>query len=166
MAGGNFKEKAGSLSLINQHIMVDDMGSHYQAMFSDIFAGYQNPPLTGDAAMAIKAWQIWKSAPFSCWQCQVSFALWCGVLYEAHLQAEKHPLHASLYAFTSTIRPGACLRSWASHPQGINLILGMRTHIIRRPTSGFALTLGYRQIRTGVRSWTTGVKALDLGVPS
>ncbi|MEW8615614.1 MAG: hypothetical protein AB2610_20855 [Candidatus Thiodiazotropha sp.] len=54
-AGGHFKEKAGSLSLTNQQIMVDVKGRHFQAMFSDIFAGNQNPPLTGDVAMANKA---------------------------------------------------------------------------------------------------------------
>ena len=80
------------------------MGSHFQAMFSDIFACYQTPLLTGDVAMANKAWQIWKSAPFSLWQCKLNFALWCatagcGVSFEDHLQAEKHPLLASLYRF-------------------------------------------------------------------
>ena len=54
-AGGHFKEKAGSLSLTNQQIMVDDKGSHFQAIFSDIFTGYQNPPLTGDVAIANKS---------------------------------------------------------------------------------------------------------------
>ena len=54
--------------------------------------------------MANKAWQVWKNDPFSWWQCQLNFALWCatagcGVLFEDHLQAEKHPLLASLYRF-------------------------------------------------------------------
>ena len=84
--------------------MVDDKVSHFQAMFSDIFAGYQNPPLTGDVAMANKARQIWKSAPFSWWPCQLNSAFWCatagcGVSFEDHLQAKKHPLLASLYSF-------------------------------------------------------------------
>ena len=57
-ARSHFKEKsaAGSRSLTSQHIMVDEKGSHFQAIFSDIFAGYQNPPLSGDDAMANKAW--------------------------------------------------------------------------------------------------------------
>ncbi|MEW8389990.1 MAG: hypothetical protein AB2660_20960, partial [Candidatus Thiodiazotropha sp.] len=59
-AGGHFKEKAGLL-----YLMVDDKGSHFQAMISEIFAGYQTPPLTGEVAMANKDWQIWKSVPFS-----------------------------------------------------------------------------------------------------
>ena len=38
------------------------------------------------------------------WQCQINFSLWCasagcGVSFEDHLQAEKHPLLASLYSF-------------------------------------------------------------------
>ena len=84
--------------------MVDDKGSHFKAMFPDIFADYQNPPLTGDVAVANKAWQIWQNTPFSWWQCQLNyFALWCasaccGVSFENHLQAEK-PLLASLYRF-------------------------------------------------------------------
>ena len=53
--GGHFKEKAGSLSLANQKIMVDDKGGHFKAIFHDIFVDYQNPPLTGDVAMANKA---------------------------------------------------------------------------------------------------------------
>ena len=54
-AGGHFIEKAGPISLANQEIMVDDNGSHFKAMFPDIFADYQNPPHIGDVAMANKA---------------------------------------------------------------------------------------------------------------
>ena len=43
---GHFKEEAVPLSLANQEIMLDDNGSHFKAMFPDIFADYQNPPLT------------------------------------------------------------------------------------------------------------------------
>ena len=32
--------------------MVDDKGGHFKTMFPDIFADYQNPPLTGKVAMA------------------------------------------------------------------------------------------------------------------
>ena len=44
--------------------------------------------------MANKAWQIWQKTPFSWWQCQLNFALWCasvgcGVSFEDHLQSEK-----------------------------------------------------------------------------
>ena len=56
--GGHFKEKALPLSLANQKITVDDKGSHVKAMFPNILADYQNPSLTGDVAMANKAWQI------------------------------------------------------------------------------------------------------------
>ena len=101
--GGDFKEKPDIFPLSNQEIMVDDKGSHFKAMFPDTFADYQNPPLTGDVAMANKAWQIWYNTPFSWWQCQLNFALWCasagcGVSFENHLQAEK-PLLASLYRY-------------------------------------------------------------------
>ena len=97
--GGHFKEKT-VLSLANKK-MVDSHGNHFKAMFPDIFADYQNPPLTGDVAMANKAWQIWPNSPFSWWQCQLNFALWCasagcGVSFEDHLQADK-PLLVSLY---------------------------------------------------------------------
>ena len=103
-AGGRLKEKAGPLSLANQEIMVDDKGSNFKAMFPDIFADYQNPPLTGAVAMANKAWQIWHNTPFSWWQCQLNIALWCAsdgcrVSFEDHLQAEKHLLLVSLYSF-------------------------------------------------------------------
>ncbi|MEW8560690.1 MAG: hypothetical protein AB2541_01255 [Candidatus Thiodiazotropha sp.] len=66
-AGGHFKEKSVTplLSLANQQIMVDDQGSHFQAMFLDIFSGCQNHLLTGDVTVANKAWNIWTSAPFT-----------------------------------------------------------------------------------------------------
>ena len=99
----HFKEKADILSLANQEIMVDDKGGHFKAMFPDIFADYQNPPLTGDVAMANKAWQIWQNTLLSWWQCLFNLALWCasagcGVSFEDHIQAEKSLL-ASLYRF-------------------------------------------------------------------
>ena len=101
-AGGHFRWKP-DLSLTNQQIAVDNKASHFQAKFQDVFADYQNPPLVGDAEMANKAWNSWKSTPFDWWQCQLIFTLWCatagcGVLFEDHLQA-KDPLLASLYWF-------------------------------------------------------------------
>ena len=101
-AGGNFKEKP-ALFLTDQQIMVDVKGSHFQATFPDVFADYQNPPLTGDVGVANKAWHNWKSTPFDWLQCQLNFAIWCatagcGVSNEDHLQAE-NPFLASLYRF-------------------------------------------------------------------
>ena len=64
-AGGHFKEK--QLSLAVYEIMVDDKGSHFQAAFPNIFAQYQNPTLTGDVAVANKAWDAWTSTPFDWW---------------------------------------------------------------------------------------------------
>ena len=43
-----------------QKIAVNDKGSHFQALFQDVFADYQNPPLTGNVKIANKAWNIWK----------------------------------------------------------------------------------------------------------
>ena len=127
--------------------MVDDQGSHFKAMFPDIFAYYQNPPLTGVVAMANKASQIW--------QCQLNFALWCasavyGVSFEDHLQAEK-PLLAACTASTSTIRPGACLKSCVSQFQWINLIHDTRMHMTPEPVSGFALSSPFLRKKTGGR---------------
>ena len=146
--------------------MVDDKGSHSKAMFPNIFADYQNPPLTWDVAMANKAWQIWQNTPFSWWQCQLNFALWCASAGCGVSSKRRSPFLPACTASTSSIRPGACLKSCVSPSRGINLILGMRTHITRGPTSGFALSLGYRQIRNGSKSWITDVKISDLGVPS
>ena len=100
--GSHFKEKQ-ALSLASQKIMVDEKGSDFQAIFPDVFTQYQNPPLTGDIAMANKAWNSWKTTPFDWWQCQLNFAVWCtiagcGVSVEDHLQA-KDPLLAGLYRF-------------------------------------------------------------------
>ena len=52
--GEHFKEKQASLA--SQKIIVDDGGGDFQASFPDIFAQYQNPALTGDIAVANKAW--------------------------------------------------------------------------------------------------------------
>ena len=83
--------------------MVDDGGGDFKASFPDIFAQYQNPPLSGDIAMANKAWNSLKTTSFDWWQCHLNFAVWCatagcGVSVEDHLQAID-PLLASLYRF-------------------------------------------------------------------
>ena len=140
-SGGNFKEKADTLSSANQKIMVDDQGSHFRAMFPDIFADYQNPPLTGDVAMANKAWQIWQNTPFNWWQCQLNFALWCastgcGVSF-VDTSKRRSPFLPACTDLKSTIRPGACLKSCVSPSKGINLTHGM--HMTPEPISGFAL---------------------------
>ena len=90
------------MSLASQKIMVDDEGGDFQASFPDIFADYQNPPLTGDINMGNKAGN-WQHTPMTWWQCQLNFAVWCatagcGVSADDHLQA-KDPLLASLYRF-------------------------------------------------------------------
>ena len=109
ISGGYFKWKPDH-SLTDQQIAVDDKGSHIQALFQDVFADYQNPPLTGDVKMANKAWNIWKSTSLDRWQCQLNFTLWCatagcGVSFEDHLQAEDPSLRVCI-GFTFIIRPG------------------------------------------------------------
>ena len=103
--------------------------------------------------------------PFSWWQCQLTFALWCatdgcGVSFEDHLQAEKHPLLASLYrfhAFYTTRRLleelSVALQWDQSHSYYENF------YHSRAYKSGFALSVGYCQIRNCDRSSTTGVKS-------
>ena len=99
--GGHFKENQASLA--SQKIMVDDEGGDFQASFPDIFADYQNPPLTGDINMGNKAWDNWQHAPMNWWQCQQNFAVWCatagcGVSADDCLLA-KDPLLSGLYRF-------------------------------------------------------------------
>ena len=163
--GGHFKEKT-ILSLANQEIMVDSHGTHFKAMFVD----YQNPPLTGDVAMANKAWQIWQNTPFSCWRCQLNFSLWCassgcGVSLRT-TSKRRSPFLPACTASTSTIRPGACLKSCVSPSQGINRIHGTKMRMTPKPTSGFALSSPFLRNKTGGRSWITDVKVSDLGAPS
>ena len=67
---------------------------------------------------------------------------------------------------TSTIRPGACLKSCVSPSQGKNLIHGTRMHMTPEPISGFALSSVCHQTLTGGRRWITDVKVSDLGAPS
>ena len=170
-ADGHFKEKTGPLCLTNQQIMVDDKGNHFQALFSDIIAGYQNPPLTADVAMVIRFGKSEKAHPSV--GGRASLTLPSGaplpvVGFHSRTTFKRRSITSLpvCTAFTSTIRPGACFRSCASPSLGENLILGIRTHITRGPTSGFILSSGYRQIQTGDRSWTMDVKASGLGVPS
>ena len=170
-AGGHFKEKARPLSLANQEIMVDDKGSHFKAMFPDIFADYQNPPLTGDVAMVNKAWQIWQNTPFSWWQCQLNFVVWCasagcGVSLRTTSKRRSTPFLPACTASMSTIRPGGCLKSCVSPSRGINLIHGTRRHMITEPISGVLLSSPLPRNKTSGRRWTTDVKASALGVPS
>ena len=167
--GGHFKEKT-ALSLANQEIMVDDKGSQFQAMFQDILADYQKTTLTGDVAMANKAWQIWQNIPFSWWQCQLNFALWCASAgCGIHLRTTSKrisPFLPACTASTSTIRPGACLKSCVSPSQGINLIYGTRMRMTPEPIRGFAPSSVCHQTLTGGRRWITDVKVSDLGAPS
>ena len=51
--------EARPYNLTDQKIAVDNKASHFQALFQDVFAYYQNPPLTGDVEMANKALNIW-----------------------------------------------------------------------------------------------------------
>ena len=67
------------------------------------FAPPDQPPAHWRRCNGNKAWQIWQNSPFSWWQCQLNYALWCasagcGVSFEDHLQADK-PLLARLYRF-------------------------------------------------------------------
>ena len=68
-------------------------------------------------------------------------------------------------ASTSTIRPGACLKSCVSPSDGINLIHGTRIHMTPEPISGFALSSPIVWNKTGGRRWISVVKVSDLGVP-
>ena len=139
-------------------------------MFPDIFADYKNPPLAGDVAVANKAWQIWQNTPFSWWQCQLNFALWCasagcGISFKDHFQAEK-PLLASLYCFHvyhTTRRlleelrvalPGDKSYSWYkdAYDSGAYKRITLSSPFLRKKTGG--------------RRWITDVKVSDLGVTS
>ena len=173
--GGHFKEKADNLSFANQEIMVDDQGSHFKAMFPGshfkaIFADYQNPPLTGDIAMANKAWQIWRNTPSAGGSASLTSPSGAPLpVVGFHLRTTSKRRSPFLLACTtsmSTIRTGACLKSCVSPSQGINLIHGTRMHMTPEPISGLALSSPFLRNKTGGRSWITDVKVSDLGVPS
>ena len=138
-AGEHIKEKQ-ALSLASQKIMVDDKGDGFQVKFPDIFAYYQNHPLTGDVNMGNKAWCSWQHTPMDWWQCQLNFAVWymtagCGVSADDHLQANTPSLRVCI-ASMFTMRRGVCLWSWKWPFLETNLILGIRTPMTPRPTSG------------------------------
>ena len=163
--GGHFKEKQASPA--SQKIMVDDEGGDFQASFPDIFADYQNPPLTGDINMGNKAWDNWQHAPMTWWHCQLNFAVWCatagcGVSADDHLQA-KDPLLASLYRFhvyyairrllveLKVALPGDQSHSWYQNAYD--------ARAYKRLCTEFGVSL----IQIRGKSWTTGAKASDLG---
>ena len=80
-AGGSFKEKP-ALSLTDQQIMVDDKGSHFQAIFPDA-----SPTTRTLRSQGTSGWRIRLGTPFDWWQCQLNFAIWCatagcGVSYD------------------------------------------------------------------------------------
>ena len=86
-----------------------------------------------------------------------------------HLRATSKqisPFLPACTASTSTIRPGACLKSCVSPSQGINLTHGTRMHMTPEPISGFPLSSVCHQTLTGGRRWITDVKVSDLGAPS
>ena len=157
--GGHFKEKADILvspSLANQEIMVDDQGSHFKAMFPDILADYQNPPLTGDVAMANKAWQIWQTLPSNGGSASLTSPSGVPLPFVGfHLRItskRRSPFLPACTASSSILRPGACLKSCVSPSQGINLIHGTRMHMTSEPISGFALSSPFLRDKTGGRS--------------
>ena len=115
-----------------------------------------------------RASQIWQNTPFSWWQCQLNFVLWCASVgfHLWTISKRRSPFLPALTGFTSTIRPGACLKSCMSPSQGINLIHGTRMHMTAEPICGFALISPFLRNKTGGRSSITDVKDSDLGVPS
>ena len=76
------------------------------------------------------------------------------------------PFLPACTASTSTIQPGACLKSCMSPSQAINLIHCTRMLMTPELISGFALSSPFLRNKTGGRRWTTGIKVSDLGVPS
>ena len=76
------------------------------------------------------------------------------------------PFLPACTASTSTIRPGACLKSCVSPSPGINLIHGTKMHMTPEPLSGFALSSVCHPTLTGGRRWITDVKVSDLGASS
>ena len=112
-AGVHFKEK--QVSLASQKIMVDDEGGDFQTSFPDIFADYQNPPLTGDINMGNKAWGNWQHTPMTWWQCQLNFTVWCatagcGVYADDHIETRiETPSLRVCIASMFIMRRGVCL---------------------------------------------------------
>ena len=141
--------------------MVDYQGSHFKAMFPDIFADYQNPPIIGDVAMANKAWQIWQTLPSAGGSASLTSPSGAPLpVVGLHLRTtskRRSPFLPACTASMSTIRPGACLKSCVSPSQGINLIHGTRMHMTPEPLSGFALSSPLLRNKTGGRSWITDV---------
>ena len=168
--GGHFKEKADILSLANQEIMVDDKGSQFKAMFPDILADYKNPPLTGDVEWQTRHDKSGKTLPSAGGSASLtspSGALLPVVGFHLRTTSKQiSPLLPAYTASTSTIRPGACLKSCVSPSQGINLIHGTRMHMTPEPISGFALSSVCHQTLTSGRRWIADVKVSDLEVPS
>ena len=132
---------------------------HFQAVFPDIFANYQNPPITGDVAVANMAGHKLKSTPFDLWENQLNFAVWCatvgcGVSFEDHHHgpAPQRSLHLSRVLHRKTDP-----RRVARRPSRRCPIPGTRTLTMPGSPNGFAMSSVCRL--TGGRSLTVDVKA-------
>ena len=154
--GGHFKEKTDILSLANQEIMVDDKGSHFKAMFPDIFADYQNPPLTETLQWKTRHGKSGKTLSSAGGSASLTSPSGAPLLVVGfHLRTtskRRSPFLPACIASTSTIRPGACLKSCVSPSQGTNLIHGTRMRMTPEPTCGFALSSPFLRNTTGGRS--------------
>ena len=151
--------------------MVDDKGSHFKAMFRDIFADFQTLRSLKSLQWQSRHGKSGKTLPSvgssasltspSCASLPV-----VGFHLKTISKRRSIPFLPACTASTSSIRPGACLKSCVSLSQGINLIHDTRMHMTPEPISGFALSSVCHQTQTGGRRWTTDVKASVLGVPS
>ena len=164
-AGGHFRWKS-ELSLTDQHIAIDNKGSRFKALFQDVFADYQNPPLTGDVTVANKAWRIWTSTPFDWWQCQLNVTVWCvtagcGVSFEDHLQANDLLL-VSLYLFHVYYTTRRLLEEMHITFPGDKSHSWYQNDYDARAYKRLCCEFGVLP-ETDCRSWIMDVKALDHG---
>ena len=140
---GHSKEKT-ALSLANQEIMVDDHGNHFRAMFPT-----SPPTIRTLRSLEMLQWQTrhgksGKTLPLAGGSASLSAPSGAPLpVVGFHLRATSKqisPFLPACTASTSTIQPGACLKSCVSPSQGINLIHGTRMHMSPELISGFALS--------------------------
>ena len=141
-SGGHFKEKVDilvSLSFANQEMMVDDKGwSTIRGVTLRPCSRTSSPTIRTLRSLQTLQWQTrhcksGKTLPSAGGSASLTSPSGAPLpVVEFHLRTtskRRSPFLPACTASTSTIRPGTCLKSCVSPSQGINRILGMRTHI-------------------------------------
>ena len=165
----HFKEKADILSLANQEIMVDAKGSPLRPCFRTSL-----PTIRTLRSLETLQWQTrhgksGKTLPSAGGSASLTSPSGAPLsVVGFHLRTtskRRSPFLPAYTASTSTIRPGACLKSCVSPPRDKSHSWYENPYN-SRAYKRLCFEFGVAPDMTGGRSWITDVKSSDFGVPS